>query len=163
MKPFPGKLQKATRAHAYVLTDEQREWFMKTYPVTENRLIISAMGISYPTLHKMKRMLGVRKSARGLKEIYRRKHEEHKHTNRHYRLLLLSGQKITRCTNLRLQPYTKRQIDLRRSALVRGYLLDADIREGSPGRYAIYYDDETTRSAKFEATCKRHGLRVERD
>jgi hypothetical protein len=124
---------------------------------------MAVMGISWPTLHKLAHELGLRKSDEGLKAIRQRKCEEHKRINRHHKLLLMSGQKITRCTNLRQQPYTKRQIDLRRSALDRGYLLDEDISEGSRGRYAIYYDDDTIRSERFEETCKRHGLRVERE
>ena len=146
-----------------MLNDEQKAWMTETFPVTENRKMMEVMGVSWPTLHKMAHELGLRKSEEGLKAIRQRKCEEHKRINRHHKLLLMSGQKITRCTNLRQQPYTRRQIDLRRSALDRGYLLDEDISEGSPGRYAIYYDDETPRSARFEETCKRHGLRVEKE
>lgn len=146
-----------------MLNDEQKAWMTETFPVTENRKMMEVMGVSWPTLHKMAHELGLRKSEDGLKAIRQRKCEEHKRINRHHKLLLMSGQKITRCTNLRQQPYTRRQIDLRRSALDRGYLLDEDISEGSRGRYAIYYDDETPRSARFEETCKRHGLRVEKE
>lgn len=149
-----------SKAHPYILTDEQKDWLRETFPVTENRKIMEVMGISWPTLHKLAHELGLRKSEDGLKAIRQRKCEEHKRMNRHHKLLLMSGQKLTRCTNLRQQPYTKRQIDLRRSALDRGYLLDEDISEGSPGRYAIYYDDETPRSARFEETCRQHGLTV---
>ena len=146
-----------------MLNDEQKAWMTETFPVTENRKMMEVMGVSWPTLHKMAHELGLRKSEDGLKAIRQRKCEEHKRINRHHKLLLMSGQKITRCTNLRQQPYTRRQIDIRRSALDRGYLLDEDISEGSRGRYAIYYDDETPRSARFEETCKRHGLRVEKE
>lgn len=161
MPPFPGAMQKiVSKSHPYTLTTEQQAWLAETFPVTENRRIMEMMGISYPTLYKLAHGLGLRKSKEGLEAIHRRQCAEHKRVNRHHRLLLMSGQKITRCTNLRVQPYTKRQIDIRRSALDRGYLLDEDISEGSPGRYAIYYDDETSRSARFEETCKRYGLKV---
>lgn len=164
MRPFPGELQKlASKAHPYTLNDEQKAWMAETFPVVENRKIMEVMGVSWPTLHKMAHELGLRKSEEGIKAIRQRKCDEHKRMNRHHKLLLMSGQKITRCTNLRQQPYTRRQIDLRRSALDRGYLLDEDISEGSRGRYAIYYDDETIRSERFEETCKRHGLRVEKE
>ena len=164
MRPFPGELKKLTsKSHPYTMTDEQKDWLRETFPVTENREIMKVMGVSWPTLHKMAHELGLRKSEEGIKAIRQRKCEEHKRINRHHKLLLMSGQKITRCTNLRQQPYTRRQIDLRRSALDRGYLLDEDISEGSRGRYAIYYDDDTPRSARFEETCKRHGLRVEKE
>ena len=164
MRPFPGELQKVTsKSHPYTLNDEQKAWMAETFPVTENRKMMAVMGISWPTLHKLAHELGLKKDAEWMKDIRKQNCEEHKRINRHHKLLLMSGQKITRCTNLRQQPYTKRQIDLRRSALDRGYLLDEDISEGSPGRYAIYYDDETPRCARFEETCKRNGLRVEKE
>ena len=164
MRPFPGELQKVTsKSHPYMLNDEQKAWMTETFPVTENRKMMAVMGISWPTLHKLAHELGLKKDAEWMKDIRKQNFEEHKRINRHHKLLLMSGHKITRCTNLRQQPYTKRQIDLRRSALDRGYLLDEDISEGSPGRYVIYYDDETSRSVRFEETCKRHGLRVEKE
>ena len=164
MRPFPGELQKVTsKSHPYTLNDEQKAWMAETFPVTENRKMMAVMGISWPTLHKLAHELGLKKDAEWMKDIRKQNCEEHKRINRHHKLLLMSGQKITRCTNLRQQPYTKRQIDLRRSALDRGYLLDEDISEGSSGRYAIYYDDETPRSERFEATCRRHGLSVEKE
>ena len=135
MRPFPGEMQKVTsRAHPYMLTVEQQEWMAETFPVTENRKMMAVMGISWPTLHKLAHELGLKKDAEWMKDIRKQNCEEHKRINRHHKLLLLSGQKITRCTNLRQQPYTKRQRDLRRSALDRGYLLDEDISEGSRGR-----------------------------
>ena len=161
MRPFPGEVQKvASKAHPYTLYDEQNDWLRETFPVTENRKMMAVMGISWPTLHKLAHELGLKKDAEWMKAVRKRNCEEHKRINRHHKLLLMSGQKITRCTNLRQQPYTRRQIDIRRDALARGYLLDEDISEGSAGRYAIYYDDDTPRSARFEETCRRHGLTV---
>lgn len=164
MRAFPGYLQKVTsKSHPYTLNDEQKAWMAETFPVTKNRKMMEVMGVSWPTLHKFAHELGLKKDAEWLKYTRKRNCEEHKRMNHHHKLLLMSGQKITRCTNLRQQPYTKRQIDLRRSALDRGYLLDEDISDGSRGRYAIYFDDDTIRSERFERTCKRHGLRVERE
>ena len=62
-----------------------------------------------------------------------------------------------------LKPYTRSQTHHRHSALQRGYLLDMDCSEGQPGRYVIYYDDETQRSAKFEANCIADGFTFKRD
>lgn len=162
MRPFPGKIEKkkTSKTHPYTLTDEQKVWMIETFPVTENRKMMAAMEVSYPTLHKLAHQLGLCKDKEWMKAIRQEKCEEHKRKNRHYKLLLMSGQRITSCTNLRLRPYTRRQIDIRRSALDRGYLLASDISEGSDGRYAIYYNEETARSQRFEATCQRHGLRV---
>lgn len=60
-------------------------------------------------------------------------------------------------------PYTRSQLHHRCNALKRGYLLDMDCSEGQPGRYVIYYDDETERSAKFEANCIKDGFTFKRD
>lgn len=62
-----------------------------------------------------------------------------------------------------MKPYTRSQIARRHNAMKRGYLLDADCSEGQPGRYVIYYDDETERSAKFEANCIKDGFTFKRD
>ena len=57
-----------------------------------------------------------------------------------------------------MKPYTRSQAYHRYSALKRGYLLDEDCSEGQPGRYVIYYDDETERSEKFEQNCIKDGF-----
>ena len=73
---------------------------------------------------------------------------------------------LERKTNLKvvvMKPYTRSQIAHRFNALKRGYLLDEDCSEGQPGRYVIYYDDETQRSTKFEANCIKDGFTFKRD
>ena len=73
---------------------------------------------------------------------------------------------LERKTNLKvvvMKPYTRSQLHHRCNALKRGYLLDMDCSEGQPGRYVIYYDDDTQRSARFEANCIADGFRFERD
>jgi hypothetical protein len=73
---------------------------------------------------------------------------------------------LERKTNIKvvvMKPYTRSQTHHRHNALKRGYLLDEDCSEGQPGRYVIYYDDETNRSEKFEANCIKDGFRFERD
>jgi len=164
MRAFPGVLAKLpTRTHPYVLSEEQEVWLREVFPVTENRKIVKAMGVSYPTLHRIAHQMGLKKDEEWMRAIRRQSCEEHKRMNRHVKFLLLSGQKPDRCTNLRLRPYTKRQIDIRCRALKRGYLLDEDASEGSAGRYAIYYDGETKRSEKFERTCQLHGLIIKKE
>lgn len=68
----------------------------------------------------------------------------------------------TRLNFLALCPYKRSQIHHRHNALKRGYLLDEDCSEGSPGRYVIYYDDETQRSEKFEQNCMNDGFEIKR-
>lgn len=68
---------------------------------------------------------------------------------------------LERKTNLKMivmKKYTRSQIAHRHDALRRGYLLDKDCSEGQPGRYIIYYDDETERSKKFEQNCIKDGF-----
>ena len=164
MRPFPGELLKEkSRSHPYVLNDEQKDWLRETFPVTENREIMKVMGVCWPTLFKWSQEMGLTKTEEGMKAIMERTHKKHRRMNKYHKMLLLSGQMITKCKNLRRQPYMRRQVEVRCSALDRGYLLDENISEGSRGRYAIYYDDETKRSDRFEATCKRYGFRVEKD
>ena len=62
-----------------------------------------------------------------------------------------------------LVPYKRSQLHHRCNALRRGYLLDEDCSEGSPGRYVIYYDDETQRSPKFEENCIKDGFTFKHD
>ena len=73
---------------------------------------------------------------------------------------------LERKTNLKMivmKKYTRSQIAHRHDALRRGYLLDMDCSEGQPGRYVIYYDDETQRSERFEANCIKDGFTFKRD
>jgi len=73
---------------------------------------------------------------------------------------------LERKTNIKvvvMKPYTRSQTSHRHNALLRGYLLDEDCSEGQPGRYVIYYDEETNRSERFEKNCIADGFRFERD
>lgn len=79
------------------------------------------------------------------------------------RRMIYGLERKTNITNLVMKPYTRSQIGHRRNALLRGYLLDEDCSEGQPGRYVIYYDDKTNRSAMFEKNCIKDGFRFERD
>jgi hypothetical protein len=62
-----------------------------------------------------------------------------------------------------MKPYTSSQASHRYNAILRGYLLDEDCSEGQPGRYVIYYDDETQRSERFEKNCIKDGFTFKRD
>ncbi len=164
MRPFPGKLEREkSQAHPFILSDEQRVWMIETFPVTENSRMMAAMGVSCGTLIKMAHRLGLTKSEDGMRAIQRRKGDGHRQRCHHYKVLLMSGYTIDGYRHLRVQPYSKRQAHIRYNAGKRGYLLDEDISEGSAGRYTIYYDDETKRSERFEATCVRNGFKIMRD
>ena len=79
------------------------------------------------------------------------------------RRIIYGMERKTKLKVVVLKPYTQSQTHRRHSALQRGYLLDEDCSEGQPGRYVIYYDDETQRCAKFEANCIKDGFTFKRD
>ena len=70
MKPYPGQTEK--RNGTFVLTQEQKEWFCRWFPETENSRIAKAMGVSMSSMHRIKRELGLTKSDKGMKAIKRR-------------------------------------------------------------------------------------------
>lgn len=79
------------------------------------------------------------------------------------RRMIYGLERKTAITVVVLCPYKRSQIAHRCNALKRGYLLDEDCSEGSPGRYVIYYDDKTERSARFEDNCIKDGFTIKRD
>jgi hypothetical protein len=79
------------------------------------------------------------------------------------RRIIYGLERKTNLTNLVMKPYTRSQICHRSNALLHGYLLDEDCSEGQPGRYVIYYDDETNRSERFERNCIKDGFTFKRD
>ena len=165
MRPFPGELKRSPVGyHPYLLNDEQEAWLRDTFPVTENRRIVKAMGLTWPSLYRIVRALGITKSEEGLAAIKKRQGEDHHHLNHHFRLLHMSGQASDRCTNIRIKAFTKKQVHCRhRAATLYGYVVfnGYDLRDHDTDRYTIYYDDNTRRSTRFEATCQRYGLKIE--
>lgn len=165
MKPFPGKVVKdfTIKCHPYALTDEQVAWLREVFPVTENIAIIRAMGISYPTLYKLAKRYGLKKSDEGLQAIRQRQRDWHMRMNRQTRIHLMSGQQTGRCQNVRIKPFTKSQVCRRNKAVhLYGYIVTEghQARDHDPDRYIIYYDENTRRSAKFEANCKAAGFNI---
>lgn len=167
MEPFPGTLKRAPDGyHPYVLNKKQEAWLRATFPVTENRIVEKTMGVTHPTLYRIVSQLGIRKSAEGMKAIMQRQHIDHKRMNRHNRLLLLSGHHPDRCTNIRATAYTKKQVHCRHRAVnLYGYVVynGHALHDGDDERYKIYYNEETRRSARFERTCRKHGLTIEEE
>lgn len=105
-----------------------------------------------------------RKHPRKWKASLKKRSEDRKEMIRKEKRRIIYG--LERTTKLKvvvITPYTRSQLHHRCNALKRGYLLDVDCSEGQPGRYVIYYDDETQRSAKFEANCIKDGFTFKRD
>lgn len=97
-------------------------------------------------------------------EAMEKKRQERRESIRKEKMRILYGlERKTRLKVVVMTPYTRSQCQHRSSALRRGYLLDEDCREGQPGRYTIYYDDETERSEVFERNCVKDGFTFKRD
>lgn len=240
LPPFPGTLTQqwverrrvtktgsigVYRAVAIVLTDEQREWFIRWFPEEENAVIMKATGMTCSTMHRLARQYGLVKSEKGLRRIRkrqaahikrvcerngyydslrqrgipeacregaRRMHREireglrphpmtviKQRSPRKYkatmkrrseaRLELIRREKWrmrmglsrqTRLTIICLQPFTRRQVNHRYSALKRGYYVMADCSEGSGERWNIYYDQDTQRSELFERNLIADGFNL---
>lgn len=97
-------------------------------------------------------------------EAMEKKRQERRETIRKEKMRILYGlERKTRLKVVVMTPYTRSQCQHRSSALRRGYLLDEDCRECQPGRYTIYYDDETNRSEVFERNCIADGFTFKRD
>lgn len=229
MKRFPGRIERGGKNHREVILNEEQEaWLVMWFPVTEDKRLAKAMGVSMETMRNYANRLGVKgKSETGMASIRKRqakaaaktnerngcydrkrgkpvseatrkgllkrwqdvregrrlspmeelkqrdpkayaenlrlKSELRKEMIRKEQRRVLYG--LERKTKLKvvLKPYTQSQTHHRHSALQRGYLLDMDCSEGQLGRYVIYYDDETQRSAKFEANCIKDGFTFKRD
>lgn len=98
------------------------------------------------------------------KEWMEKRSHERKESIRKEKMRMIYGlERKTRLKVVVLMPYKRSQLHHRCNALRRGYLLDEDCSEGSPGRYVIYYDEETQRSAKFEANCIKDGFTFKHD
>jgi hypothetical protein len=102
-----------------------------------------------------------REHPRKYREYVRRKSEERKRMIRQEQMRVLYG--LERKTKLKcvvMCKYTKRQINHRRSALLRGYILMEDCSEQGGERYNIYYDDETKRTPAFERNLVADGFKL---
>lgn len=98
------------------------------------------------------------------KEVMERKRQDRINLiQKEKRRIIYGLERKTTLSVVVMKPYTRRQLRRRCDALKRGYLLDEDCREGQPGRYVIYYDDETNRSERFERNCIADGFTFQKD
>lgn len=230
MKRFPGTIERGGKNHRVVILNEEQEaWLVKWYPVTENKRLAKAMGVSMEAMRNYAHRLGCEgKSEVGMAAIRKRQGRAAAKTNerngcydrkrgkpvseatrkglqkrwqdvregrrlspmeelkqrdpkayeenirlkselrkemirKEQRRIIYGIERKTKLKVVVLKKYTQSQKHHRHSALQRGYLLDMDCSEGQSGRYVIYYDDDTVRSAKFEANCIKDGFTFKRD
>ena len=230
MKRFPGTIERGGKNHREVILNEEQEaWLVRWYPVTENKRLAKAMGVSMEAMRNYAYRIGVKgKSEAGMAAIRKRQGKAAAKTNerngcydrkrgkpvseatrkgllkrwqdvregrrlspmeelkrrdpkayeanlrmkselrkdmirKEQRRVLYGMERKTKLKVVVLKPYTQSQSHHRYNALKRGYLLDVDCSEGQPGRYVIYYDDDTHRSERFEKNCIADGFRFEKD
>jgi len=94
------------------------------------------------------------------KEIIQKRSETRKRNIRSERRRILFGFEPKGRIHLPQRNYTKNQYQCRSRAKKRGYILPADIREGSGNRFVIYYNEQTERSQSFENRLNKHGFRL---
>lgn len=181
MEKFPGVLKKDR--HRWVLTEQQQAWLERWYPVTVNRELCQALGISKKSLWLIAEKLNLRKSAEGafkirgeavarcwarLKtenpEAYKRKGTRHSTLlkNLYKKEVRRQMMGLTRETrwHVVMNCYTVSQRDHRYRAFKKGYLLPE--RRDIENRYVIWWDEDTERSAMFERNLAKDGFTVER-
>lgn len=168
-------------ATEFYLTEELEAEFRRLFPRTPNPDMMGLFGISFSTLQRMKRELGLKKDMKVIKhkqamhikrlckkngyydslrgkapspqclEAYKRKVEEEG----------FSSIRSLKENNPRgYRALMKRKSKQRKEAWVRdkrrGYIL-GDMRENMGERYTIYYDGGTERSERFERSLKQLG------
>ena len=160
MKDFPLPLHRV-RDGKIVLDEAQREWLRETFPVTENAAVCMAMGVSRPTLYRLVKEMGLRRSSDGLREIKRRQGRRHHRMVIAERMRMMGGGRPERCGNIRIVPFTSVQVMCRHNAKRNHGYLVADgygMGDGHPDRWVIFYDEGTRRSERFEANCREKGF-----
>ena len=165
--PFPGPLVKehgsgcgkGNGGWCYRLTPEQEEWLRRWHPRTENKVLEQMSGLSHAGLAKHIKRLGLKKDTASLYAMHSERRKELMRKERR-RVEWAIGQQTK--IYIPLTPFNCAQLSCRMHALEKGYVLDADYKEGSPNRWKIFYDDDTPRDPRFEKNCNKNGFKVER-
>ena len=90
-----------------------------------------------------------------------RKSEVRKEAIRKEQMRVMYGlERKTNLINIVMRTYTRSQTSHRYNALRRGYFVMEDCSEQGGERYNIYYDEQTTRSEKFERNLIADGFQV---
>ncbi len=158
IEPFPGRLAKIGRH--WKLNSEQTAWLCKWHPVYENKILEKVSGISHTTLARFIRELGLRKYGDGFRKIMQRRGEKMSETRRKEERRIRWGLPQQTRLYVPMKKYSCAQLSCRMHALEKGYVLSADCKEGSPHRWAIYYDGYTPRDEKFERNCNKNGFEI---
>ena len=159
--PFPGTLTRArTHGTPYTLTDEQRAWLEKYFPICGDKDIAKAMGCAFMSVRRMAKKLGIAKDRGVMRERFR---ETAKGIIESERRRDRWG--LPRRTNYYLpcKKYTASQIRRRYVAVHKyNYILADDCSDEGGSRYCIYFDENTSRNERFEYNSRRAGFDIKR-
>lgn len=160
LPPFPGPIPRVGRYHRMELTAAQRRWLSLCYPRAESEAVRRAMGVGYTTFVIFVRMMGLHKDksylAHKRREVGARVSACYKSESRRRLMVMQTKTRL----HAPIRNYTPSQANHRCSALRRGYWYYEDNSDEGGERYNIYYDDDTVRSAKFEANLLSDGFNV---
>jgi hypothetical protein len=94
-------------------------------------------------------------------QYMQRKSEVRKEAIRKEQMRVMYGlERKTNLINIVMRAYTRSQTTHRYNALRRGYFVMSDCSEQGGERYNIYYDEQTTRSERFERNLIADGFQV---
>lgn len=158
--PFPGTLQRAkTLGTPYTLTDEQRAWLEKYFPICGDKDLAKAMGCAYMSVRRIAHKLGLAKDRDAMMLRFSAIQKSIIESERRKERWCLE-----RKTNIYIprKKYTSQQIRRRWQAVKKfGYILADDYSEEGGHRYVIYYNENTKRNKMFEKYSIKHGFRFE--
>ena len=162
MEKFPGILKKDGRR--WVLNDEQRAWMERYYPVTVNRDMCQALGISKRSLERIKGRLGLSKGAEGMKKTREEAGRLCSETERNLgkaevRREIMGLTRKTRW-HVVMNKFTISQKNHSHQAFIKGYILPDG--HDLKNRYVIWWDEDTKRGERFESNLARNGFVVKR-
>lgn len=107
-------------------------------------------------IHAMKR-----EDPKRYQQYMQRKSEVRKEAIRKEQIRVMYGlERKTNLINIVMRAYTRSQTAHRYNALRRGYFVMSDCSEQGGERYNIYYDEQTTRSERFERNLIADGFQV---
>lgn len=134
------------------------------YPVTVNRDMCQALGISKRSLERIKGRLGLSKGAEGMKKTREEAGRLCSATERNLRKAEVRRQMmgLTRKTrwHVVMNKFTISQKNHRHQALIKGYILPDG--HDLKNRYVIWWDEDTKRGERFESNLARNGFVVKR-
>lgn len=160
MENFPGILTKSqTLGTPYILTDDQKAWLERYFPIQSDKDIAKAMGCAYMSVRRRAKKMGLVKDRVVMGQRYSKAQKD---------ILESERKRVRWCLERRTKiyipnkKYDHEQLRRRWYAVKKfGYILADDYSDDGGHRYVIYYDQTTRRNKMFEKYSKKHGFKFE--